>query len=109
MKYFKNTETNAVFAYDETYPNDLPYIEQAIKNGWQEVAEPLPAITPVAALETQVRNKRNQLLADTDWVVTKAIEQQQPVPEEWKDYRQALRDITAQPDFPEQVEFPTMP
>jgi len=109
MKYFKNKETNAVFAYDETYPNDLPYIEQAIKNGWQEVAEPQPPVAAPAALETEIRNKRNQLLTDTDWVVTKSIEQQKPVPKEWKNYRQALRDITLQSGFPEQVEFPALP
>jgi len=45
------------------------------------------------------RIERNFRLAESDWVVTKSLEQGQPVPQEWLDYRQALRDITANPDF----------
>ena len=41
-----------------------------------------------------IRNERNQKLAETDWIGTKCSEEGVPVPEEWKVYRQALRDIT---------------
>lgn len=36
---------------------------------------------------------RREELANTDWVVTKALEAGEPVPQEWVDYRQALRDL----------------
>lgn len=53
-----------------------------------------------------VREDRNQKLKDTDWTqladspVDKAV---------WATYRQALRDITAQPGFPWEINWPTQP
>ena len=43
---------------------------------------------------TDVRAKRDQLLADTDWRAMK----DRVLPGTWKEYRQALRDITEHPD-----------
>ena len=37
----------------------------------------------------QVRSKRNQALADSDWRAMK----DRVLPNEWKEYRQALRDL----------------
>ena len=45
-----------------------------------------------------VRARRGSLLSGTDWVVTKAVEAGNPVPEAWTTYRQALRDVTKQAD-----------
>ena len=56
-----------------------------------------------------VRNQRNRLLTETDWVVVKHNELGAPIPQEWLDYRQALRDITEQSGFPDHVEWPTAP
>ena len=56
-----------------------------------------------------VRNQRNRLLTETDWVVVKHNELGTPIPQEWLDYRQELRDITAQSGFPDNVEWPTVP
>tara|TARA_R110001606_G_C15208108_1_gene632573 strand:+ start:640 stop:861 length:222 start_codon:yes stop_codon:yes gene_type:complete len=41
-----------------------------------------------------LRNLRNDLLRDSDWVVAKAFEGDTTVPSAWKKYRQELRDIT---------------
>jgi len=57
----------------------------------------------------EVRIKRDRLLTDTDWVVTKASETDDSVPTEWKTYRQALRDITEQSGFPDNVIWPPRP
>lgn len=46
----------------------------------------------------QARGRRDQLLAACDWVVTRAADRGEPVPTDWQVYRQALRDITDQPD-----------
>ena len=40
-----------------------------------------------------LRNLRNELLNESDWIVTKSLENV-AVPDEWKTYRQELRDIT---------------
>ena len=42
------------------------------------------------------RAERDRRLAETDWVVTRAYERGEPVPEAWAAYRQALRDLPAQ-------------
>ncbi|WP_312463038.1 phage tail assembly chaperone [Comamonas sp.] len=46
----------------------------------------------------QVRAKRDELLAASDREVMKAYEAGIPLAKEWRDYRQALRDITSQTD-----------
>ena len=55
------------------------------------------------------RNQRDRFLTETDWVVVKHNELGTPIPQEWVDYRQALRDITEQSGFPDNVEWPTAP
>lgn len=56
-----------------------------------------------------IRQKRNKLLLESDWVVAKAYELGTEVPQEWKEYRQALRDIPSQENFPFEVVFPQFP
>jgi hypothetical protein len=63
----------------------------------------------VEALGAAVRTTRDERLAATDWVVIKSQETGLPVPPEWAAYRQALRDITKQPGFPLEVEWPVEP
>lgn len=55
-----------------------------------------------------VRNKRDDLLAKTDWVVTRASETGVAETDAWKTYRQALRDITTQSN-PYDITWPTEP
>lgn len=56
-----------------------------------------------------VRAVRDAKLADTDWVVIKAMETGTAVPEAIATERQALRDITAQEGFPWTITWPEMP
>ncbi len=42
------------------------------------------------------RAERDRRLAETDWVVARAYERGEPVPEAWAAYRQALRDLPEQ-------------
>lgn len=53
-----------------------------------------------------VRATRNAKLAETDWVVIKALESNAPQDFEVAAKRQALRDITAQAGFPWEVVWP---
>lgn len=59
--------------------------------------------------EEKVRIERNELLSSTDWIVVKHVDLGQSVPQEWSEYRQALRDITEQAEFPDNVDWPTEP
>jgi len=54
-------------------------------------------------------SQRDALLEDTDWIVIKYLDIGDPVPQEWSDYRQALRDITEQAGFPGNVDWPEEP
>ena len=60
---------------------------------------------PQDQAEDAVRNRRNSLIADTDWM---ALSDNTMTPE-WSTYRQALRDITNQEGFPYAVVWPTQP
>ncbi len=60
---------------------------------------------PQDQAETAVRNQRNRLLSDTDWM---ALSDNTMTPE-WASYRQALRDITEQAGFPYSVVWPAKP
>ena len=54
---------------------------------------------------TAIRTERDNLLASCDWrAVSDLI-----MTDEWKAYRQALRDITAQATFPTEVTWPDKP
>ena len=55
---------------------------------------------------TVIRPSRDQLLKDTDWVAVKAYETNTPMSVGWKNYRQALRDITSQAGFPWNIDWP---
>lgn len=55
-----------------------------------------------------IRSLRDKKLAESDWVRLRAADLGEPVPQAWIDYRQALRDITDQPD-PLNIVWPTPP
>lgn len=56
-----------------------------------------------------VRMNRSKRLAQTDWVVLRALEKNEPVPAAWGAYRQALRDVPLQSGFPFDVQWPDEP
>jgi hypothetical protein len=56
-----------------------------------------------------VRTQRDAELAKSDWRVIKSTETGVEMSAEWADYRQALRDITDQSGFPNEIEWPTEP
>lgn len=63
----------------------------------------------------RIRAERNAKLKESDWRIIIEVEKGATngrgiqVPNVWHDYRQALRDITAQPGFPHNVIWPTEP
>ena len=60
--------------------------------------------------QAEVRAQRNQLIAETDWVVVMAKETGTNIPSAMKTYRQALRDLpTTEAGFPHTMTWPTKP
>ena len=60
-------------------------------------------------LATTIRSKRNSLLAETDYLLMPDYPISKEFLEKVKEYRQQLRDITKQENFPENVVFPDFP
>ena len=67
-----------------------------------------PAIKNILGFQ-QLRYNRDKKLAETDWVVTKANETGVAESDEWKTYRQALRDLPSNTTDPFNPTWPTKP
>ena len=74
----------ALFTDIIVYDNEIEFNENILN---AKIAE-LTAAEPLR----QLRIQRNQLLAQTDWMANSDV----TMTEEWRVYRQALRDITTQ-------------
>ena len=57
----------------------------------------------------ELRTERNKRLAECDWVVIRATSTDTPVPEEWKVYMQALRDLPSTTEDPANPVWPVRP
>lgn len=57
----------------------------------------------------ELRQERNKRLAECDWVVIRATSTDTPVPEEWKIYMQALRDLPSVTEDPTNPVWPVPP
>lgn len=60
-------------------------------------------------LATTIRSKRNLLLAETDYFLMPDYPISEEYLEKVKEYRQQLRDLTKQENFPTAVVFPKFP
>ena len=78
-----------------------------VNGKWQMhyTAEPLP----MAIAVKNVKAERDRLLATTDWVVIRAQETQTELPQSWAAYRQQLRALPEQPNFPYNIVWPSKP
>ena len=63
--------------------------------------------TEKASIEIDIQRK--QLLNETDWTDTVSAQTRLTNYSEWQVFRQALRDITQQPGYPENVIWPEPP
>lgn len=68
--------------------------------------DPPPPPPPTA---DQVRRRRDALLLDCDWTQVADAPLTEDEREEWRVYRQALRDVPQQPGFPAAVVWPEPP
>ena len=82
----------------------------------EEIAEREAYARDVLPVEQMaaLRRQRDQLLAKTDWVTLKAIDDSNDglgiqLPQVWIDYRQALRDLPANTVDPANPVWPTKP
>lgn len=80
--------------------------------GWTYLKGHAPKKTEEQKLDelaTTIRTKRNSLLTETDYFLMPDYPISKENLEKVKEYRQQLRDITKQDEFPENVAFPDFP
>jgi hypothetical protein len=101
MVYYKDLTTNEVYGYDETEASQLPYIQQAIDNGWENITGSYPYPTPPPTAEDN-KATASSLLAGTDWTTIADIGLPTANPrlsnqDQFIAYRQVIRQIAVYP------------
>lgn len=76
-------------------------------NGYPVAADPPPPSDEFLA--KLARGQRDVLLTASDWTQQPDVQHPVDVAAAWRTYRQALRDITSQPGFPQNVIWPVAP
>lgn len=79
---------------------------QQVDGGYQIIQNPEPADSMVAEA---IRNKRDNLIGETDYYLMPDYPSNPQNLEELKVYRQALRDVSKQKGFPRDVRWPDVP
>ncbi len=97
-------------------PNDTTdygkqLFSEAVAEKWGAVGSFVPSLPSEQQLAAQVRDLRNQLLAETDWTDTLSAKNRlgEALYEQWQLYRQSLRDLTTQAGFPKEIIWPINP
>jgi len=103
-KYYIDPQSQQIIAFPEK-PNQYHTWNWTTKT-WQDLRTEQQKYSQAAR---EIQRQRAQLLASSDWVVIKAMDQGTQVPEAWSTYRQQLRDITQQTGYPFTVVWPTAP
>ena len=82
-----------------TYSGPMAHVPLRAGEHWVEwsPAHVLPENDQIDAW-AQIRSERTRRLAECDWRVLRAVERGDAAPVDWLEYRQALRDVTTQPD-----------
>lgn len=98
----KRLADSAFIPFDPANQDYAEYLEWLAEGNTPEPV-PEPSDEELAA---KIRNERNALLIASDWTQVADAPVDQTA---WATYRQALRDITEQAGFPENVTWPTQP
>lgn len=103
-----------VFRPHDRNTEKLVPCEPVFEDGWvytvaveSKTQEELDADTN--AKSTAVRAERNSMIATCDWTQLPDSPLNSLQRADWVEYRQALRDITAQDGFPWEISWPTPP
>lgn len=110
MKYFKDKNTNEVYAYDQEQIDGGWVKEGLVAMSGEEVSAHLAPKPPTVE---QVRAERDAKIEAVRWRIERAKDELHlgvPLTEPLEPllrYVQALRDVPQQTGFPENVEWPT--
>ena len=115
VSHFTDSELNGdpgtIQQLDDTYSVYFGClsIDEKIKDGEVVPCEESEKVEEYT--DFQIRAHRNQLISNCDWTVNIDSPLSDSKKEEWKTYRQALRDITNHENFPKLflTDWPTPP
>lgn len=115
MQYVQIKDNKILAMADWQFPDSIPAKEEVVKNEEgqlvfkSELNESHEESIRLERTKAEVRSKRNQLIAETDYLVTTDYPLTEDKLQAVKEYRKALRDITNQEGFPNNVIWPTNP
>jgi hypothetical protein len=108
VNIIETTLENGSVSYD-AYQVFVPVLtEHELEKAFGDLKDIYPEDFKKAAFY-HIRQKRDQLLAETDWLITKAKETGTNIPAALKEYRQALRDLPDTYESADDVVFPMKP
>lgn len=114
-KHLGSFTESTKLAYDLGWQDNTVAIsdtEVSDLNGWTYLKGYAPKKSEeqkLNELATTIRSKRNSQLAETDYLLMPDYPISKEYLEKIKEYRQQLRDLTKQENFPENVAFPDFP
>ena len=85
--------------YDKTTGNGAVFDDAENMANWPDFQA-----DPVAANSTQVRAERDKMLAESDHMALA-----DRITDDWRTYRQLLRDVPSQSGFPNTITWPNKP
>lgn len=91
--------------YQDAVDESAPTLE-AGSTGSLTYSEPEPVTQTQEEKALEARGLRDAMLRETDWMV---LSDSGTPSQAWLDYRQALRDVPSQSDFPDNITWPTKP
>jgi hypothetical protein len=95
------------YSFGETWES-IEFPEGYTKPPKEEFESKLQELIDAQPLK-ELRQERNRRLAACDWVAIRAFTTGTPVPEEWKAYMQALRDLPSTTEDPANPVWPVQP
>lgn len=94
-KHHSDISDYVVMDYSLVHKNSLQYLNSSMSS--------------VEDKSSGYRSIRDKLLAESDWTQVNDNALSQERRDQWKAYRQELRDISSQPEFPNKVAWPMLP
>ena len=101
MKYtiadaLEQLETGCQYNIDGTEYSDIVWLDSSQTPPTEkQVNDKITELNNAEPMKL-LRDERNLLLSESDWIIVKSQETGVAISNEWKTYRQALRDITTQ-------------
>lgn len=93
--------------FGEIGPYEKP--EDKMSPELKEKIEVMKKERPLTIKKRNIREQRNQILTLTDWTQVPDSPITDDIKQQWKTYRQLLREVPQQKNFPDYVDWPDAP